>query len=471
MASTTTSPSQRVPVVSTQRARLDGDDAAAGVEAVALAVRRGDWARRAPRAQAGLDDGVLRAVQRALDVAPHGGIAGAHLVGLQERDGARRRVGMPGERLHDGAGGGVTGDGERGHRAEADAGRRRADLLPAAAGAARHVELGARAPAADPHQTEVAHRRAGRARVGLEMVHGEPGLRQLERVPGPDDAAAGHDGPAAVALIRRTIMSRVSPLPARAGRARAAPDGVGGLPGPRRARRWRCRPRTRWRRPPRRPGAVVAVDPAVDLDVERRARPPSTAARTCATFAMTSAMKLWPPKPGKTVMHSTRSTSRRYGRTASNGVSGLSATPARRPRPRIWAMSSSVFADLDVHRAAVRPGVGEVLQVAPGLGHHQVAVEEQRRVAAQRRHHRRPDRDVGDEVPVHHVDVEPVGRRGHLPHLLGQQAEVGRQHRRRDAQRRRRGPGSRPAVVGPLCPRSVAAAQLKRAQHRMRRNP
>ena len=45
-----------------------------------------------------------------------------------------------------------------------------------------------------------------------------------------------------------------------------------------------------------------------------------------------------------------------------------------------------------------------------------------------------PMRHVRDEVPVHDVDVQPVGRRGHLAHLLGQHAEVGREHRRRDAQ-------------------------------------
>ena len=127
-------------------------------------------------------------------------------------------------------------------------------------------------------------------------------------------------------------------------------------------------------------------------------------------------------------------------------------------------------ADFDVHRAAVGAGIGEVLQVPPGLGHHEVTVEEQRRVAPQRRHHGRPDGDIGDEVPVHHVDVEPVGGLRHLPHLLGQQAEVSRQHRRRDAQVTR-------ATGVPFrrrcrsLQRSVAPAQVKRAQQRMRRNP
>ena len=86
-----------------------------------------------------------------------------------------------------------------------------------------------------------------------------------------------------------------------------------------------------------------------------------------------------------------------------------------------------------MHRAAVRTGLGEGLEVATGFGHHQMAVEIERRMAAQRRHHRRTDGHVGHEVPVHHVDVEPVGGRSDLAHLLGQQAEVGREDRWCDA--------------------------------------
>jgi hypothetical protein len=50
---------------------------------------------------------------------------------------------------------------------------------------------------------------------------------------------------------------------------------------------------------------------------------------------------------------------------------------------------------------------------------------------AQGRHHRRADRD-GYEVPVHHIDVHPVGGRRHLPHRLGQATEVGQEDRRSD---------------------------------------
>ena len=215
----------------------------------------------------------------------------------------------------------------------------------------------------------------------------------------------------------------------------------------------------------------VGVDAAVHLDVERRAPRASTAARTCATFGHDVGDEALAAEAGED-RHAQDQVDVARGRAARprTGVSGLRANPARRPRLRICVMSSSVSADLDVHRAAVGPGVGEVLQVAPRLGHHEVAVEEQRRVVAQRGHHGRPDRHVGDEVPVHDVDVEPVGRGRHLPHLLGQHAEVGRQHRRRDAQVS--GAARVAARLSSSAASTVrAAAQLKRAQQRMRRNP
>jgi len=88
--------------------------------------------------------------------------------------------------------------------------------------------------------------------------------------------------------------------------------------------------------------------------------------------------------------------------------------------------------DLDVHGERVGAGVAKRFEVATRLRHHEVAVEEQPRMRAQRAHDGRPDGEVGDEVAVHHVDVQPIGRAGDLPDRLGQVAEVGRQHRRGD---------------------------------------
>ena len=61
--------------------------------------------------------------------------------------------------------------------------------------------------------------------LGLQMVHGEPRLRQLECVPGADDAAAGDDG--APASPPSPEDDHASAPVAAHGRG---PDGVGGFP-------------------------------------------------------------------------------------------------------------------------------------------------------------------------------------------------------------------------------------------------
>ena len=48
-------------------------------------------------------------------------------------------------------------------------------------------------------------------------------------------------------------------------------------------------------------------------------------------------MKAWPPQPGLTVMQRTMSASPRSSATASTGVPGLIAIPARQPSSRIAA--------------------------------------------------------------------------------------------------------------------------------------
>ena len=46
---------------------------------------------------------------------------------------------------------------------------------------------------------------------------------------------------------------------------------------------------------------------------------------------------------------------------------------------------------------------------------------------SERRDHGWAEREVGHEVPVHHVDVQPVGRAGDLRGLISEPAEVSRQ--------------------------------------------
>jgi len=93
---------------------------------------------------------------------------------------------------------------------------------------------------------------------------------------------------------------------------------------------------------------------------------------------------------------------------------------------------------LDVDGAPVRPGVAEGGQVPPGVTEHQVRVEEQCRVATEGGHHRGTDGQVGHEVPVHHIDVEPLARRCHGGGGGGQVAKVGREDRRSHVRHGRR---------------------------------
>src|SRR5262249_59021975 len=69
-------------------------------------------------------------------------------------------------------------------------------------------------------------------------------------------------------------------------------------------------------------------------------------------------------------------------------------------------------------------------------GDHQVHVEHLFGVRAQRLHHVGTDGDIGHEVPVHHVDMHPVGAGGvERAHLLAELGEVGGQDRRGDDER------------------------------------
>ncbi len=89
---------------------------------------------------------------------------------------------------------------------------------------------------------------------------------------------------------------------------------------------------------------------------------------------------------------------------------------------------------LGMDREAIRARLGEGLEIGVDRRDHQMHVERLSGVRAQRLHHRGADRDVGDEMPVHHVDMDPVGaRRVDRAHLLAQPREVGGQDRRGDA--------------------------------------
>ena len=85
----------------------------------------------------------------------------------------------------------------------------------------------------------------------------------------------------------------------------------------------------------------------------------------------------------------------------------------------------------DVEAHPVRARVGEGVDVAVGVLDHQVDVQRQPGGAADRLDHRRADRDVGDEVPIHHVEVEERRPAALGPRdLLGEAAEVRGEDRR-----------------------------------------
>ena len=173
-------------------------------------------------------------------------------------------------------------------------------------------------------------------------------------------------------------------------------------------------------------GAAVTTSGAVS-----GAMPPSTSMRmsrspisffTRAILSTVTGMNACPPKPGLTVMTRMRSSRSSTYSIALSGVAGLSATPAffaeladRVQRP--VEMPGRLGVDGD----AVAAGPGEGLQVGVAGFDHQMAVEHLVRVRAQGRDHRRSEGDVGHEVPVHHVEVNPVGAgRGDFADLLAE---------------------------------------------------
>ena len=60
----------------------------------------------------------------------------------------------------------------------------------------------------------------------------------------------------------------------------------------------------------------------------------------------------------------------------------------------------------------VGAGVEKLSQQPARIGHHEVDVERQARMAAQGRDHRRANRQVGHEMAIHDVDVQDVGASG-----------------------------------------------------------
>ncbi|OJU11012.1 MAG: hypothetical protein BGN86_09675 [Caulobacterales bacterium 68-7] len=83
---------------------------------------------------------------------------------------------------------------------------------------------------------------------------------------------------------------------------------------------------------------------------------------------------------------------------------------------------------LGVHGENVGARLAIGLEVGIDRGDHQVHVDRDLHVWLQRLHHHRADGDVGHEVAVHDVDVQPVGAGGlHGPNLFPEAREIRRQ--------------------------------------------
>ena len=84
------------------------------------------------------------------------------------------------------------------------------------------------------------------------------------------------------------------------------------------------------------------------------------------------------------------------------------------------------MAALGVDGDDIRPGLAEHGDVGGGVFQHQVHVEHLGALVPQGGHNLGAHAQVGHEVAVHDVDVEPLGRGG-LGHLAAQGGEVRRQ--------------------------------------------
>ncbi len=115
-----------------------------------------------------------------------------------------------------------------------------------------------------------------------------------------------------------------------------------------------------------------------------------------------------------------------------------------------------------VHGEVVGAGLREGVHVPLRVLDHQVHVDRERGRALRRRRDHGADGDVGDEVPVHHVHVDPVGPAllG-LADLLAQAGEVGRKDGGRDQQGAHR-PSSRRMTRTPEAPAITAAEAIPR---------
>jgi hypothetical protein len=79
----------------------------------------------------------------------------------------------------------------------------------------------------------------------------------------------------------------------------------------------------------------------------------------------------------------------------------------------------------------IRSRLGKLFEEKIRVGNHQVCLQRQARDSPERLHNRSSESDVGNEMSVHYIDVNPIGSRllG-FGHLLTQARKVGGENRR-----------------------------------------
>ena len=84
-----------------------------------------------------------------------------------------------------------------------------------------------------------------------------------------------------------------------------------------------------------------------------------------------------------------------------------------------------------VHDHRVGAGFCKRFEITVGLGDHQVNFKGDRAQRPEPAHDHRPERNIRDEMPVHDVDMNPIGSRGdNLLNLVRQVGQIGRKDRR-----------------------------------------
>ena len=111
-----------------------------------------------------------------------------------------------------------------------------------------------------------------------------------------------------------------------------------------------------------------------------------------------------------------------------------------------------------MHRDVIAAGLGEGLKIGIGWRDHEVRVKDLLAVRADRLDDVGAIGNVGHEMPVHHVEMDPVGaRRVHGADFFAQFGEIRRQDRRRDDE------GTRRKLLGHVrFPKSLRGAERPR---------